>query len=78
MKDGSRNDQKLIIDKILYTKGRSNEFFVPNLFEEKQRDIVFSFPSFRMYILPSPILVHVHVCTLCAQLLQSYSDTFET
>ena len=45
-------------------------FIVPRLFEEKQRDIVFGFPSFR-----PPI----GVCTLCAQLLlQFYSDSFET
>ena len=44
--------------------------FVPRLFEEKRRDIVFGFPSFR-----PPIVV----CTLCAQLLlQFYSDSFET
>ena len=43
---------------------------VPRLFEEKRRDIVFGFPSFR----PPNI-----VGTLCAQLLlQFYAESFET
>ena len=43
---------------------------VPGLFEEKRRDIVFGFPSFR----PPKVL-----CTLCAQLLLQFSaDSFET
>ena len=43
---------------------------LPRLFEEKRRDIIFGFPSFR-----PPI----EVCTLCAHLLlQFYSDSFET
>ena len=43
---------------------------VRRLFEEKRRDIVFGFPSFR----PPKVL-----CTLCTQLLlQFYADSFET
>ena len=50
------------------------EFFVPRLFEEKRRDIVFGFPSFRPSFRPP-----IGVCTLWAQLLlQFYSDSFET
>ena len=45
-------------------------FFVPRLFEEKRRDIVFGFTSFR----PPKVL-----CTLCAHLLlQFFADSFET
>ena len=48
--------------------------FVPRLFEEKRRDIVFGFPSFCPSVRPP-----IGVCTLCAQLLlQFYSDSFET
>ena len=62
---------KLILDAQLVSDfKRKHLFFVPRLFEEKRRDIVFGFPSFR-----PPI----GVCTLCAQLLlQFYSDSFET
>ena len=49
-------------------------FIVPHLFEEKRRDIVFGFPSFRPSFRPPNI-----VGTLCAQLLlQFYADSFET
>ena len=49
-------------------------FFVPHLFEEKQRDIVFGFPSVFPSFRPPKVL-----CTLCAQLLlQFYADSFET
>ena len=52
----------------------SRTFFVPRLFEEKRRDIVFGFPSFRPSFRPP-----IGVCTLCVQLLlQFYSDSFET
>ena len=45
-------------------------FIVSRLCEEKRRDIVFGFPSFRP---------PVGVCILCAQiLLQFYSDSFKT
>ena len=50
------------------------EFIVPRLFEEKRRDMVFGFPSFRPSFRPP-----IGVCTLCKQLLlQFYSDSFET
>ena len=57
-------------------------FFVPRLFEEKRRDIVFGIPSFRPSVLPS-VLPSFRppniVGTLCAQLLlQFYADSFET
>ena len=49
--------------------------FVPRLFEEKQRDIVFGIPSFRLPSFRPPNKVG----TLCAQLLlQFYADSFET
>ena len=64
--------------------------FVPRLFEEKQRDMVFGFPSFRpsvrlsvrpcvrASVLPS-FRPPIGVCTLCKQLiLQFYSNSFET
>ena len=52
---------------------------VPRLFEEKRRDIVFGFPSFRPSVCPSVFPSPYRVCTLCAQLLlQFYSDSFET
>ena len=51
---------------------------VPRLFEEKWRDIIFGFPSFRPSVLPS-FRPPIGVCTLCKQLLlQFYSDSFET
>ena len=55
-----------------------SRFFVPRLFEEKPRDIVFGFPSFlpsfRLSFRPPKVL-----CTLCVQLLlQFYADSFET
>ena len=55
---------------------------VPRLFEEKRRDIVFGFPSFRPSVRPS-VLPSFRppniVGTLCAQLLlQFYADSFET
>ena len=58
------------------------DFFVPRHFEEKPRDIVFGFlsfrPSFRPTVRPS-FRPPIGVCTLCAQLLlQFYSDSFET
>ena len=57
-------------------------FIVPRLFEEKRRDIVFGFPSFRPSFRPSVLPSFrppIGVCTLCAQLLlQFYSDSFET
>ena len=69
-------------------------FIVPRLFEEKRRDIVFGFPSFRPSVRPSfrpsvrpsvrpsfhpSFRPPIGVCTLCAQLLlQFYSDSFET
>ena len=61
-------------------------FFVPRLFEEKRRDIVFGIPSFRPSVLPSfrpSVLPSFRppniVGTLCAQLLlQFYADSFET
>ena len=63
----------IIMNKKTSLKFDTCEFemiIVPRLFEEKRRDIVFGFPSFR-----SPI----GVCTLCKQLLlQFYSDSFET
>ena len=49
------------------------EVFVPRLFEEKRWDIDFGFPSFRPSFRPP-----IGVCTLCAQLLQFHSDSFET
>ena len=57
-------------------------FFVPRLFEEKRRDIVFGIPSFRPSVRPS-VLPSFRppniVGTLCAQLLlQFYADSFET
>ena len=57
-------------------------FIVPRLFEEKRRDIVFGFPSFRPSVRPS-VLPSFRppniVGTLCAQLLlQFYADSFET
>ena len=52
---------------------------VPCLFEEKRRDIVLGFPSFRPSVCPSVYPSPYRVCTLCAQLLlQFYSDSFET
>ena len=59
---------------------------VPRLFEEKRRDIVFGFPSFRPSVRPHvrPSVLPsfrppIGVCTLCAQfLLQFYYDSFET
>ena len=52
--------------------------FVPRLFEEKRRDIVFGIPSFRPSVLPSFRPPNI-VGTLCAQLLlQFYADSFET
>ena len=64
----------------------SFDIFVPRLFEEKRRDIVFGFPSFRPSFRPSfhlSDLPSFHppkvLCTLCAQLLlQFYADSFET
>ena len=51
---------------------------VPRLFEEKRRDIVFGFPSFRPSVFPSFRPPNI-VGTLCAQLLlQFYADFFET
>ena len=37
----------------LQPKPQKTFFFVPRLFEEKRRDIVFGFPSFRPSVLPS-------------------------
>ena len=52
--------------------------FVPRLFKEKRRDIVFGIPSFRPSVLPSFRPPNI-VGTLCAQLLlQFYADSFET
>ena len=60
---------------------------VPRLFEEKRRDIVFGFPSFRPSVLPSVLPSFRYssfrppnvVGTLCAQLfLQFCADSFET
>ena len=52
--------------------------FVPCLFEEKRRDLVFASPSFRLDVRPS-FRPHIEVDTLWAQLLlQFYTDSFET
>ena len=52
--------------------------FVPRLFEEKRRDIVFGIPSVLPSVLPSFRPPNI-VGTLCAQLLlQFYADSFET
>ena len=61
---------------------QAHKLFVPRLFEEKRRDIVFGIPSFRPSVLPS-VLPSFRppniVGTLCAQLLlQFYADSFET
>ena len=65
------------ISKIIlnYHQISSNmHLIVPRLFEEKRRDIVFGFPSFRPSFRPPNI-----VGTLCAQLLlQFYADSFKT
>ena len=55
---------------------KNSGFIVPRLFEEKRRDIVFGFPSFRPSFRPPPPKA---LCTLCVQLLlQFYADSFET
>ena len=68
--------------KHLNVAGLSYQFLfyliVPRLFEEKRRDIVFGFPSFRPSVFPSFRPPNI-VGTLCAQLLlQFYADSFET
>ena len=63
---------------IVLVRSEGTNIIVPRLFEEKRRDIVFGFPSFRPSVLPS-FRPPIGVCTLCKQLLlQFYSDSFET
>ena len=73
------------LKKIIFELSSNMHLIVPRLFEEKRRDIVFGFPSFRPSFRPSvlpsfrPSVPPKVLCTLCAQLLlQFYADSFET
>ena len=54
-----------------------NLIFVPVLLEEKQRDLVFASLSFHPSVRPS-FRPPIEVGTLWVQLLQLYTDSFET